>query len=112
MICIYYLEDLYHLELGLGSLCNSARPTLAFKRMHLKYLGGCLGFVVSACKSYESIWHATVPILPTWLLNFILFLKGVDSQEKCVYLNGCSLGLQPKGTQKLVDDELEKWRKR
>ena len=52
----------------------------------------------------------------TLLLHYIqisFFLPlGVDSNKKCVYLNGCSLGLQPMGTKELVDNELEKWQKR
>ncbi|XP_065899967.1 kynureninase-like, partial [Dysidea avara] len=38
--------------------------------------------------------------------------EGVDGSKKCVYLAGNSLGLQPKGTQQLVLEELEKWKTR
>jgi len=37
---------------------------------------------------------------------------GVDGSKKCVYFAGNSLGLQPKGTQQFVAEELEKWKTR
>ena len=35
---------------------------------------------------------------------------GVDGSQKCVYLAGNSLGLQPIGVKQLVLEELEKWK--
>jgi len=55
-----------------------------------------------------------------YLLRFIYHLVSrlfsadlslVDGSEDCVYLAGNSLGLQPKNTQKYIDEELEKWAK-
>ena len=37
---------------------------------------------------------------------------GVDVQDKCIYLNGCSLGLLPIQTTELIDGELKKWQTR
>ena len=37
---------------------------------------------------------------------------GVDGSQKCVYLAGNSLGLQPVGVRQLVCEELEKWKNR
>ncbi|XP_065886550.1 kynureninase-like isoform X2 [Dysidea avara] len=37
---------------------------------------------------------------------------GVDPNKECVYFAGQSIGLQPVGAKQLVDEEMEKWRKR
>ena len=37
-------------------------------------------------------------------------IPGVDGSQKCVYLAGNSLGLQPVGVKQLVSEELEKWK--
>ena len=39
-------------------------------------------------------------------------LEESERQGECVYLCGNSLGLQPKETQRLVNEELEKWQRR
>ena len=40
----------------------------------------------------------------------ILLQAGVDDSQKCVYLAGNSLGLQPVSVKQLVSEELEKWK--
>ena len=40
----------------------------------------------------------------------VLLQAGVDGSQKCVYLAGNSLGLQPVGVKQLVSEELEKWK--
>ena len=44
------------------------------------------------------------------LLTFYYRTVGVDGSQKCVYLAGNSLGLQPVGVKQLVVEELEKWK--
>lgn len=39
-------------------------------------------------------------------------MSEAERSEECVYLCGNSLGLQPKGTQPIIQEELEKWSKR
>eukprot|EP00912_Choanoflagellata_sp_UC4_P000808 UC4_evm6s506 len=46
------------------------------------------------------------------LLDTDSSIQGVDPSDECVYLCGNSLGLQPGETSILVNEELQKWRRR
>ena len=43
-------------------------------------------------------------------MTLYYYIVGVDGSQKCVYLAGNSLGLQPVGVKRLVSEEVEKWK--
>ena len=75
----------------------------------LRNLDACIAFAsIKACMPFLSLSS----FLPPSVCLSLSLSQDVDLDKECVYMLGNSLGLQPKGAKAMVDNELEKWRRK